>query len=164
MKISHRPRKLCLALRPRATFSGMMEKIIALLHYSVALQNCLVTYLLAQIFCFSVVLKNSHSMMTTQRFCHCDCWKINNNWTDTQCWIYLIFCIWWLLHPVWERERGGVLRLIHLRIIKSNFAWIFFSFGKINSKKFKQVKSQEENNGISKERSKTVCCCTKREK
>ena len=40
----------------------------------------------------------------------------------------------------------------------------FFFFGKINSKKFKQVKSQEENNGISKEQSKTVCSCTKREK
>ena len=36
---------------------------------------------------------------------------------------------------------------------KIKFCLDFF-FGKINSKKFKQVKSQEENNGISKERSK----------
>ena len=37
---------------------------------------------------------------------------------------------------------------------KIKFCLDFF-FGKINSKKFKQVKSQEENNGISKDQSKT---------
>ena len=133
------------------------------MHYSAALQYCLVTYLLAQIFCFLFVLKNNRSIMITERFCHCDCWRINDNWTNTHCWIYLIFCILWILHTVWKR--GGFLLLIHLRIRKKNFAWIFFFFfGKINSNKFKQVKSQEENNGISKEQSKTVCSCTKREK
>ena len=46
---------------------------------------------------------------------------------------------------------------------KIKFCLDFF-FGKINSKKFKQFKSQEENNGISEEQSKAVCSCTKREK
>ena len=93
------------------------------MHYSAGLQYCLVTYLLAQIFYCLVVLKNCHSMMITERFCHCDCWRMNDNWTDTQSWIYLIFCILWILHPVWES--GGFLWLRHLRIIKSNFSWIF---------------------------------------
>ena len=46
---------------------------------------------------------------------------------------------------------------------KIKFCLDFF-FGKINSKKFKQVKSQKENSGISKEQGKAVFSCTKREK
>ena len=48
--------------------------------------------------------------------------------------------------------------------IKFCLYFIYLFCDKMNSKKFKQVKSQEENNGISKEKSKTGCSCTKREK
>ena len=101
------------------------------MHYSAALQYCLVTYSLAQIFCFLFILKNCHSIMITERFCHCDCWRINDNWTNTHCWINLIFCILWILHTVWKR--GGFLLLIHLRIRKKDFAYFSFFFFSVKS-------------------------------
>ena len=159
---SHWPCKLCLALGPQAIFSGLMKKI---LHYCMIALFCSSPVLFSYLFTSSNFLFLSDSMMITQRFCHCDCSRINDTWANTKCLIYLIFCLCWILHPVWERWCFMIDPSEDYKIkFCLDFCCCCCCCGKINSKKFKQVKSQEEKNRTSKEQSKTVCSCTKRQK